>query len=53
VLWSDFKTQCWNNSGSTYDQSMAGIATVMVLVPGTAQTGGYDFDFCVNDMTPV
>jgi hypothetical protein len=53
VRWSDFKTACWNNSGSTFDQSLVGIATVMVLVPGTAQTGGYDFSFCVNDMTPV
>jgi hypothetical protein len=53
IRWSDFKTQCWNNSGSTYDQSMAGIATVMVLVPGTSQAGGYDFEFCVNDLTPV
>jgi hypothetical protein len=53
VLWSDFNTRCWDNSGTGYDQSMAGIATVMVLVPGTAQAGGYDFNFCVNDMTPV
>jgi hypothetical protein len=32
---------------------MAGIATVMVLAPGTSQAGGYDFDFCIHDLTPV
>jgi hypothetical protein len=32
---------------------MSGIATVMVLVPGTAEADGYDIDFCVNELTPV
>ena len=53
VPWSSFNTQCFNNNkGTAYDLSV-GISTVMVLVPGTSQTGGYDFNFCVNDMTPV
>jgi hypothetical protein len=53
VPWSSFNTQCFNNNkGTAYNMSV-GISTVMVLVPGTSGTGGYDFNFCVNDMTPV
>jgi hypothetical protein len=40
-----------NNSGTYFSPSTAGISTVMV--PGTSQTGGYDFNFCVNNMAPV
>ncbi len=51
VPWAEFNTRCWNGSGSAYDQSV-GLSTVMVLVPGTAQAGGYDFDFCLEDLAP-
>ena len=44
---------CADEVGTPFSEIMVGIATVMVMVPGTPQAGGYDFDFCVNDMTPV
>jgi len=53
VTWAELNTQCWNDSGTWYSDSMSGIATVMVLVPGTAEADGYDIDFCVNELTPV
>lgn len=53
IAWNQFNTQCFNNNRGTYFDQSVGISTVMVLVPGTSQTGGYDFNFCVNNMAPV
>lgn len=55
VPWSDFyqHARCADRVGTPFDQTMAGIATVMVLVPGTSEAGGYDFEFCLNELTPV
>lgn len=55
VRWSDFyqHAQCANKVGDPFSGTMAGIATVMIMVPGTSQGDGYDFDFCVYEMTPV
>ncbi len=53
IPWDQFNTQCFNNDSGTYFDESVGISTVMVLVPGTSQAGGYDFNFCVNNMAPV
>jgi hypothetical protein len=53
IPWSQFNTKCFSNNSGTYYDLSVGISTVMVLVPGTSQTGGYDFNFCVNNMAPV
>jgi len=47
------RRRCADQVGTPFSEIMVGIATVMVLVPGTSDAGGYDFDFCVNEMTPV
>jgi hypothetical protein len=50
ILWSEFNTACWNNSGTYYNNEA--LEAVMIQIPGSAG-GARTFDYCLTNMMPV
>ena len=49
LAWSDFKTECWTDSGTAY--AMEPISAIGVVATGSA-SDDVDFDFCIRRISP-
>ena len=51
IPWSDFKSECWGDTGDVYDKGI-GIVAIQVYAAGQADAQ-VSFNYCIADLTPA